>query len=236
MRLILFLLVITLINCSPSSEQFATFEVNPVRSAFLTNGIHICEERARIADTLALVSKVEVNDKGNVSRETHPSYLLDHTDHTYYYDSLGRKIRLVSEGHVNMEYIITYELFPKKKMVIEHWMFAEDQSPYRDYIIKYNDNLALILNRIEINAVSKDTLDYLTYEYDRNQKLLGSKDDHAIRMTCDYNNSGKLTSIRKINKAGQVEIDFISPATGLVDSAFYENQEKKRVSYFKYFR
>ncbi len=223
--------------CSSPVEEFATFEVNLTRDALRNNKIRYYEDFLIHSDSLVHIATFHADSIGNIINEQGSSNTLDYVNRQVTYDSLNRMVKLVSDGHVNTEYSISYDMYPEKKMVIEHWKSVDDSSAWRDYIIHYNESLDRILKRISLNANSKDTLRTLAYEYDAQGKLLRASDDKKIEIIkCDYDKDRRLIKIKRANNGDDIEIDFVSPATGLIDSTLKEHYRRKQMLYFKYFK
>lgn len=234
------LVVFSLSRCRDSSESFSSYSADPLPETFLRNDIAAYVQFIIVSDTLAKGDSISFDEKGNVVSRINVGG--SKSQRFYTYDTLNRLIHEIQRSDIYNEICTRYEEHPKEREIIRYTYFCElpdstmlpNGTVWKE-VIKYDDRLEKIIQRMEIDPNHDTTLVLYTYEGD--QLILESmeRNGHKAFQKEYFYLDDRLININTTLTGLVDDDDYLSNDTGLIDSTITRREGDTVVIYYKYY-
>jgi len=238
--IILGLAMSTLTDCSDSFKTFSTYELNPLKEAFVGNNIHAYLEYTVEGKNVEKKDSITLDLNGNIESKINKGWWS--SKEYFKYDSLSRVTQANYENCVVDFEKFTYESFPKKGLLVMNtWSIKEKKDNWvliEKKLLEFDNDLKKILRKTEINYTDDTTTTEYEYEY-KDKKILREIKDGKTNTEYIYQDD-KLIEIKRLlevmDKYGSFYMtDYISRQTGLIDSTVEKRLTTRTVTYYKYY-
>jgi hypothetical protein len=218
-------LLFILTSCTQQSKKtFGTIDPNPIVESRKANKIKFYETFSINADSIVKDGIYKLDDNGRTIEIRNLNITqIDQQTSYLEYDSLGQQYMIGDQK-------FTYEGFPDQQLLIVK-TYSQGLDDKSVSLLKFDKDLKYILRKMHL--ATKDTVVDFTYEYKNGKLIKVQAKDHLIEY--HYDQSDKLKEVRTMSGFG-INVDYISPATGLVDSTVSDESGQKFVTYYKYYK
>lgn len=186
-------------------------------------------------DSVSLNENGQINSSNNFFSPFHDQLKLT-------YDSIGRLIEIYDKTDVYNRFRLTYEMYPQERRVIKNLIDVSGNKSelFTRTTVEYNESRNKILREEETNLGSGETTQTV-YTYNNNNLvyLFKNSKDSEKKTKFIYGKNNKLVRIEETFSQFQKPLftlnTFLSPNTGLLDSAIEIRNNEKTIYYYKYF-